>query len=156
MGRKAFQGLDPWAESNYLTFNKAKRWVLHLAHKNLRHRYKFGEEGLESCPAEKVLGALGNIWLNMNQQCAQMAKKAKGSLACIRKCVDRMTREVVVNLYMALVRPHLYPCVHFRAPHYKKDTKLLEHVQRRAIKSSSVKLQGYEKELKEMKLGGAR
>ncbi|GAB0183304.1 hypothetical protein GRJ2_000795700 [Grus japonensis] len=117
-----------------MKFIKGECRVLHLGRNNPRHQYRLEVNLLRSSSVEKDLEVLVDNKLSMSQQCALVAKKANGILGGIKKSVASRSREVILLLSSALVRPHLKFCVQFQAPQFKIDRELLERVQRRATR----------------------
>ncbi|KFQ33979.1 hypothetical protein N332_14414, partial [Mesitornis unicolor] len=123
-----------WTQVNLMRFNKAKYRVLHLGWNNPHYQYKLGDDVLESSPEEKDLGVPVDEKLDMSHQCASAAQAANSILGCITRSVASRSREVILPLCSALVRPHLECCIQLWSPQHKKDIEVLECVQRRATK----------------------
>ena len=120
--------------TNGMKCNKSKCWILHLGWSNAGHKYKLGDERLESSPAERDLGVLAGSRLHRSHPCALAARRANSTLGHVRHSTTSRSEEGIVSLCSALVQPQLESCVQFWAPQFEKDVKALECVQRRATK----------------------
>lgn len=89
--------------------------------------------------------------MNISLQCALDTKKANG-VGCIRQSITSSSREVILPLYLVIVRPHLVYFVHFWATQYKRDLDILERVQWRGTKMmKGLEYLSYEVRLRELR-----
>jgi len=88
--------------------------------------------------------------LDMSHQCALTAQKDNCVLGCIKRSVASRSREVILPLYSALMRPHLESCIQLSSPQHTTDMDLLEQVKRRATKMiRGMEHLSYEEKLRE-------
>jgi len=72
--------------------------------------------------------------MECSKQCIYAFNKATRVLGMIKRTIRYKDTRVMMSLYKTLVRPHVEYCVSAWNPHYIKDKKLIEKVQRRCTK----------------------
>lgn len=71
--------------------------------------------------------------LSMSQHCVLVAREAKGIPGCIRRSIASRSRELILSLCLALVKPHVMNCPIVGSP-AQGDMELLEQVHCRDTK----------------------
>ncbi|XP_078059894.1 uncharacterized protein LOC144485672 [Mustelus asterias] len=106
--------------------------VIHFGRSNgMEQQYKMKGTILSSVEDQKDLGVRVHRTLKSASQVEDAVKKAYGVLAFINRGIEFRSREIMLQLYRTLVRPHLEYCAQFWSPHYRKDVEAIERVQRR-------------------------
>ncbi|CAF1001666.1 unnamed protein product [Brachionus calyciflorus] len=89
---------------------------------------------LSETTCEKALGVIITSDLKWNKQCVSASARAKRALGQIKSSFTYLSKETIIPLYTALVRPHLEYAVSSWSAHTKSNIKILERVQKRAAK----------------------
>ena len=126
--------LQEWANKWQMEFNTNKCSILHIGRHNTEKGYTLNGTLLRKLNSERDLGVIISQDLRPREQCISARNKANRILGFISRTVTNRTSEVILRLYLALVRPHLDYAVQFWSPYYRMDIDRLESIQRRMTK----------------------
>ena len=131
--------MQTWSSRMQMTFNIEKCKVLHLGSNNRNHQYTMpmsGEEvhTLEVTIDEKDSGVTIDNQLNFSMHVQTQVAKANRILGCLRHTFKYLRSTIFLQLYKAMIRPHLEyaSCIWF--PKLKRDSDAIERIQRWATK----------------------
>ncbi len=112
---------------------------------------------IESVQCFKDLGVTIASCLKFSQQSKEAAGKANRMLGFINRNFSFKNKDVILPLYISLVRPHLEYAAQFWSPPHAKDIAKLEAVQRRATKMiMSLRNRSYEERMAQLNLFRSR
>ena len=120
-----------WANKWELTFNVDKCKVMHYGKSNGNFEYSMNSKKLCEVSEESDLGVTFQDDLKFNKHVSFKVQKANSILGLISRSFEYISRESYVQLYKALVRPHLEYGNAVWHPYLRKEIEMLENVQRR-------------------------
>ena len=127
--------------------------VMNIGKENPQNRYNINRVMLNRSKCERDLGIQVNSDLRPRQQCMEARNRANRLLEFITRSIKSRSVEVILKLYLALVRPHLDYAMQFWSLYYRMDIILLESVQRSMTKMiEGICNFSYERRLKLLKL----
>ena len=127
--------------------------VMNVGWENLHNRYNISRLMLKRSECERDLGIQVSSDLRPRKQYIEARNRANGLLGFIARSIKSRSAEVILKLYLALVKPHLDYAIQFWSPYYRMDIISLESVQRRMTKMiEGIRNFSYERRLNFLKL----
>ncbi len=136
-----------------MPFNVSKCHVLQVGTRNKKFDFEMNGTKIERVQCVKDLGVTIASSLKFSQQSKEAAGKANRMLGFENRNFSFKNKDVILPLYVSLVRPHLQYAVQFWSPHHAKDIAKLEAVQQRATKMiTPLRNKSYEERLAQLNL----
>jgi hypothetical protein len=131
--------LQTWSNRMQMKFHPDKCKVMHLGSNNKHGKYTLpkpdGEtHQLEEAELEKDLGVTIDNKLKFTKHIDNIVSTANRVLGCLKHCFKYMSPDVFLQLYKAMVRPHLEYASCIWSPYLVKDRDKIERIQRRATR----------------------
>ncbi len=132
-------GLDKvceWSDKWQMVLNEKKCKHMHIGTHENGERFSFKNanttQELELVEEQKDLGLLIDNKMKFSKHITQSVSKANRNLGLIARTFTYLDKDMFVQLYKSLVRPHLEYATPVWSPLLKKDRVAIENVQRRA------------------------
>ena len=123
-------------------YNTDKCHHVHIGENTEASKYKMGSgdnrNTIKRVESEKDLGVFIDEKLNFRDHITNKVNIANRNLGIIFRSFTYMDKEMFLNLYKSMVRPHIEYATQVWSPKYKKDKIALENVQRRATRSGKM------------------
>ncbi|MEW8545255.1 MAG: reverse transcriptase family protein [Candidatus Thiodiazotropha sp.] len=146
-----------WAETWKMFFNAKKCKHMRIGKGQPDHPYTMTSNqvvsNIEQVTSEKDLGITFDRKLLFRDHIAKKSAIANRNLGLIFRSFTYLDKDMFVSLYKSLVRPHLEYATTVWSPMFKKDSVILENVQRRATRMvNTISNLSYEDRLKRLGL----
>ncbi len=105
--QKDLDSLFQWSAQWQFSFNTSKCKVMHIGSKNTKHLYTLDNSTLTPVAEEGDLGIYFDQSLKFSIHCAKSASKINSMLGLIRRIFSYMDKEIFLNFYQTMVRPHM-------------------------------------------------
>ena len=136
--QKCLDDMIKWTEDWLLRFNKEKCHVMHLGKNNPNYEYSMSDKNdtlkLSCTKSEKDLGVYVDPLLNFEDHITQCTNKARKMSYLIIKTISYKSKDIMVPLFKALIRPIVEYANTVWSPFKRKDINLIERIQRNFTK----------------------
>ena len=152
------KGLDKiieWSIINNIEFNYDKFFHITYSNKNdeCQRNYQINESKIKITNQIRDLGIIMNNDLNFTSEIEKSVNKARQKIGLILRNFKTRDETIMLTLYKAIIRPHLEYGSYLVYPKTKKESQLLEGVQRTfTSKITSIKNMNYWERLKKLKI----